>query len=84
MTSILLSFSRRVAGGVLRRKKRSTRIALKAHIGRLRSVSIVRDNDQVNNQVTRTKQPSPVKEKQNALGTIKKLNRQQDTYQFPL
>jgi hypothetical protein len=47
MISILLSFSRRVAGGVLRRKKSSTRVALRAHIGRLRSVSFVRDNDHI-------------------------------------
>ena len=39
MISILLSFSFRVAGGVLRRRKSSTRVALKAHIGRLRSAS---------------------------------------------
>src|SRR6266403_1644330 len=37
--SIFLSFSRKVAGGVLRRKKSRTRVALKAHIGRLRSAS---------------------------------------------
>ncbi len=38
MKSILLSFSLRVAGGVLRRMKSRTRVALNAHIGRLRSV----------------------------------------------
>jgi voltage-gated potassium channel Kch len=60
MISILLSFSRRVAGGVLRRKKSSTSVALKAHIGRLRSVLVVSDNDYINDQITHTKQPSPV------------------------
>jgi hypothetical protein len=48
--SILLNFSRRVAGGVLRRRKSKTRLALKAHIGRLRSVSFVHDTDLSTNQ----------------------------------
>ena len=60
MMSILLSFSRRVAGGVLTCKKSNTKIALKAHIGRLRSIPLVHDNDHVTNQVTPTEQPSPV------------------------
>jgi hypothetical protein len=38
MISIFPSFSFRVAGGVLRRKNRWTRVALNAHIGILRSV----------------------------------------------
>lgn len=38
MKSILLSFSLSVAGGVLRRMKSRTRVALNTHIGRLRSV----------------------------------------------
>ena len=40
MKSILLSFSLRVAGGVLRRMKSKTRVALDTHIGRLRSVFV--------------------------------------------
>src|SRR5216683_3085615 len=43
MISILLTFSLRVAGGVLRRRKSMTRVALKAHIGRLRSAWFVQD-----------------------------------------
>ena len=40
MKSILLSFSLRVAGGVLSRMKSKTRVALNAHIGRLRSIFV--------------------------------------------
>ena len=84
MISILPSFSRRVVRGVLRRKKSSTKIAFKAHNGRLRSVLFVHDNDHITNQIAPTKQPSPVEEKQNALRTIENLNHQQGSYQFPL
>jgi hypothetical protein len=45
MISILLTFSLRVAGGVFRRRKSTTRVALKADIGRLRSAWLVYDTD---------------------------------------
>jgi hypothetical protein len=50
MISILLTFSLKVAGGVLRRRKSMTRVALKAIIGRLRSVWLDYDNDLTKNQ----------------------------------
>jgi hypothetical protein len=50
MKSILLSFSLRVAGGVLRRMKSMTRVALKAHMGRLRSGCFIYDTDQHHQQ----------------------------------
>jgi hypothetical protein len=60
MKSILLSFSLRVACGVLRRIKSMTRAALNPHIGRLRSVLGSRHSEnQTQTQVARTKQPSP-------------------------
>ena len=59
MISILLIFSFRVACGVLRRRKSTTRIALKAHIGRLRSVWLVHNTCRATNQIPLTKQPSP-------------------------
>src|SRR5260221_13108157 len=44
MMSIFLTFSFRVAGGVLRRRKSTKRIMLKAHIGILRSVGQSRES----------------------------------------
>jgi hypothetical protein len=45
MISILLTFSLRVAGGVFRRRKSKTMVALKADIGRFRSAWLVHDSD---------------------------------------
>ena len=64
MKSILLSFSLRFAGGVLRRMKSRTRVALNKIIGRLRSVLDSRYAVQPRQtQGTRTEKPSPVRER---------------------
>jgi hypothetical protein len=60
MKSILLSFSLRVAGGVLRRKKSKTIIVTKAHMGRLRSGRSIYDTDRTTNRIQLTKYPSPM------------------------
>jgi hypothetical protein len=57
--SILLSFSLRVAGGVLRRKKSKTRLAVRAHMGRLRSRCFIHDTDRTIDRIQPTKYPSP-------------------------
>jgi hypothetical protein len=86
MISILLSFSLRVAGGVFRRRKSMTRVALKADIGRLRSARVVYDTDRhMNQRILHTKQPPPGEAQHGLMRRMGEghIRNKQGPYHFP-